>query len=350
MRFAEPQWLWLLCLVPTVLVAGLVAHARRRRALLRFAGGVEAVARSAREVSIHRRVVKLLLTCAALTAIPLALARPQWGSRLETITRRGADVVVALDTSLSMSAEDLAPSRLEQAKHAIAALLERIPGERVSLVTFAGEAHLACPLTVDHGAALLFLEAADLDAVPVGGTAVGAALETALTAFGDADQAREERGRAILLFTDGENTVGEVDATLDRLEERGIAVYAVGCGTTRGAPIPLRDENGNLTGYKKDREGKVVTTRLDQTVLDHVAFETGGRSWQATTSEAEIDELGQMLSKLAQGDLGSEVRARYEERFQLPLLFALAALVGETLTGDRRRAARGGRTAAREVA
>lgn len=341
MRFADPQWLWLLLLVPGMGLAGWWAHARRRRALQRFAGGAAQAARFRGEVSANRRAIKVLLLYLAIVSLPVALARPQWGTRLEPITRRGADVAIVLDTSLSMSSEDLPPARLEQAKHAVGSLLDRLAGDRVALVTFAGRAHLNCPLTVDHGAIRLFLESIDIDSVPVPGTALAEALQAGADALRIQGNAIEERGRAIVLFSDGEDHAGETEPVLERLAGLGVAVYTVGCGTARGAPIPLRDPAGMLTGYKKDREGKVVTTRLIATELERIALETGGRYYRATTSEVEVDEIGQALAALSQGELGSELRTRYEERFQIPLLLGWLALVAEALLGDRRRV-RGG--------
>ena len=336
MRFAAPVWLWLLAFAPLLALAGWWVHARRRKALERFAGGPSLVGRFNIDVSPHRRAIKLLVLYLGLSVLPIALARPQWGTRLEPITRRGADVVVLLDTSLSMSAEDLAPSRLERAKHAIGGLLGRLGGDRVGLVTFAGKAHPSCPLTVDHGAVRLFLESIDVDSVPVPGTALADALKSALETLRIQDEV-DDRGRAIVLYTDGEDHAGEVDAVLSRLAANGVSVYTVGCGTTRGSPIPLRDPTGLLTGYKKDREGKLVTTRLDESLLEQIALETGGRYYRATSSEVEVDEIGQALSSLTEGELGSDLRTRYEERFQLPLLLGLLALVAETILGDRRR-------------
>lgn len=350
MRFAAPEWLWLLSLVPLLALASWWTYARRRRALRRFAGGEPYAGRFTGEVSRHRRAIKLMLLYLAICSLPLALARPQWGTRLEPITRRGADIVIVLDTSLSMSAEDLAPSRLEQAKHAIGTLLDLVVGDRVALVTFAGRAHLSCPLTVDHGAVRLFLEAVHVDEVPVPGTAVAEALETGLEALRIGEPEVDDRGRALVLLTDGEDHAGEIESVLREIEASGVAIHAVGCGTARGAPIPIRDAAGMITGYKKDREGKVVTTRLSEDVLEEIALETGGRYYRATTSEIEVDEIGQSLASLSQGEIGFELRTRYEERYQVPLLVGWLALAAETILGDRRRARRSVERDRRKVA
>ncbi len=338
MRFAAPQFLWLLMLLPLSALLAWIAHERRAAALRRFAGGNPYTARFDGEVCRSRRAVKLLLVYLALAALPLALARPQWGTSVEKITRTGGDVVIVLDTSLSMAAEDLAPNRLDQAKHSIGALLDRLAGDRVALVVFAGQASLSCPLTVDHGALRLFLEAADPTAVPLAGTALADALGLALRALGlDAEGAATDRGRAVVVYSDGEDHEGGIDAVLSEYERSGVSVLAVGCGTTRGAPIPLRDAAGALGGYKKDREDKVVTTRLNEELLERVALETNGRYFRATAGELEVEQLGQALSGLEAGELGTALRTRYEERFELPLALAWLALLAEALLGDRRR-------------
>ena len=203
--------------------------------------------------------------------------------------------MIVLDTSLSMLTEDLAPNRLEQAKHAIGSLLDQLGGDRVALITFAGQAQVNCPLTVDHGAVRLFLEAVDVNTATVPGTALGQALRGALKLLRHVERGAEDRGSAVVLFSDGEDHAGELDPVLDELEQNGVAVYSIGCGTARGAPIPLRDADGVLTGYKKDRQGKVVTSRLSENVLEDVALQTGGRYYQATTSEIEVVEISRPM-------------------------------------------------------
>jgi Ca-activated chloride channel family protein len=334
MRFAEPAYLGLLLLLPLVALAGLLLRRRRRRILARFAGGPQLVERFTGQVSPHRRALKLLLLHLALAAIPLALARPQWGTRLEPIERRGADVVVVLDTSLSMATEDLAPSRLAHAKHSIDAVLSRLAGDRVALVTFAGEAALECPLTVDQGAVRLFLDAVDVHSVSRGGSGLAGALRVALGALRLDEPG--DRGRAILLYTDGEDHEGGVDRVVAEFESAGVPIFVVGTGTVRGGPIPLRDERGALTGYKKDREGRVVTSRLDEALLGRIALDTEGRYHGATAGELEVEPIAEALGALAAGDLGTELRSRYEERFQLPLALGWLALAIETVLSDRR--------------
>lgn len=337
MHFAVPQMLWLLLASPILAAAGLWVKSRKRKALSDFAGGSAFTPRFDEQVSLHRRSAGILLFHAGLLCAALALARPQWGSRMEPVVARGADIVVVLDSSLSMAAEDAAPQRLGQAKHAIASLVDELGGDRVALVTFAGEANLSCPLTVDHAAVELFLDAVEVDTVPVGGTALADALGVALSAFSTGPESEEDRGRAVVVFSDGEDHEGGLDETIAALRDRGVPVYAVGCGTPQGAPLPLRDLDGTLSGYKKDRDGRVVTSRLDESVLERLALETGGRYYRATDADLEVRDIAKALGQLSRGDLGTEIRARYQERFQVPLLGAWLAWVTQSLLGDRRR-------------
>ncbi len=335
MRFAEPTLLWLLLLLPVLAALALLGSRVRRRALARFAGGTEHLGRFSGEVGSNRRAVKTLLLLVAMAAGVLAAARPQWGTRLEPITRRGVDVVVVLDTSVSMLADDVAPNRLALARHAAASLLQRLSGNRVALVTFAGKATLACPLTLDQGAAILLLEAVDAEAVPVPGSAIADALRTAVRAFGGA--ASEGRQRAIVVFSDGEDHEGGIDEAIRATREGGATVHAIGCGTARGSPIPLGDSSGASRGFKKDSEGRVVTTRLDESVLEKLALGTDGHYYRATPAEEEINEIVRAIAGMDARELGTVLRTKYEERFQIPLALALAALLAETVLSDRRR-------------
>jgi Ca-activated chloride channel family protein len=338
-RFATPTVLWLLLALPLVAACGLWLRARRLAALRRFAGGEQLLERFTSEVSVHRRAVKALLVGLAFVSAILALARPQWGTRLEEIERAGSDVVVVLDTSLSMAAEDLPPNRLLHAAHAIDSLLQRIPGDRVALVSFAGEPTVNCPLTLDHAAVRLFLDAIDVHTVAAPGSALADALAAAVALF-EEEAARGtagQRGRAIVLFTDGEDHEGGLERAIEVLDEAGIPVHAVGCGTAAGSPIPLRDPTGLLTEYKKDANAQVVTTRLDEATLEQLALETGGTYHRATPAELEVEEVARALSTLEGGEFGSVVRTRWEERYRIPLAIALVALAAESLLGDRRR-------------
>jgi len=338
MRFGAPELLWLLALVPVLGFGALFAERLRRRSLARFAGGPAFLARFDGQISGNRRAAKILLFLLALSAGILAAARPQWGTRLEPVHRRGVDVVVLIDTSLSMATEDVAPSRLARARQAVETLLGRLAGNRVALVPFAGQASLACPLTLDSDAASLFLDAVDVESVAVPGSALAQALDVAIRAYGPGDP--QGRSRAVVLFTDGEDHEGGLEQATERLRRAGVSVYALGVGTPSGGPIPVRDDAGVMRGYKKDGAGRVVTSRLEEEALEKLALATDGRYYRLSPAGNEIGEIAEAIGGMSQRDFGSVLRTRYEERFQIPLAICLAALVVETLLGDRKKARR----------
>ncbi len=335
MRFAQPQVLWLLLGIPLLAGLAMVSAAARRRSLHRFAGGAAHAGRFTETVSGNLRAARVLLVLLAAVCGVVAAARPQWGVRSEPISRRGVDVVIAIDTSLSMAAQDVPPDRLGQARHAAASLVRRLAGNRLALVTFAGRASLNCPLTLDHEALLLFLDAVDVEAGAIPGSALAEALSVAAKAFGS--ERTEGRHRAVVLFSDGEDHEGGIDEAIQAIRTSGATAYTIGCGTAQGGPIALRDESGAPSGYKKDGDGRVVTTRLEEGVLGKVALDTNGAYFLGTPSETEIDEITRAIGEMDEREFGTVLQTRYEERFQIPLALGLVALLVETLLGDRKR-------------
>ena len=327
MRFGYPAFLWLLLLLPllaALLVGSLMV---RRRLLARFADQ-PMVARLTRNVSPGRRYLKAaLLWCGALLLI-VALCGPQFGARMAVGQQRGIDVVVALDVSRSMLAEDVKPSRLARARDQIGELLDRLAGDRVALVLFAGQAFVQCPLTADFGALQLFLDMADVNAVQTQGTAIGDAIRVGTRCF-DAD---DRDHRAMVLFTDGEDLVGgPVQAAQDAAAE-GVKIIAVGFGTTAGELIPEKGPNGS--DYHQDRRGNYVKTRLDERTLEEIARVTDGAFYRSTLAGRENDEIKDRLAGIDPRSLGTTRFTRYEERFQIPLLAAILCFLIEALLSD----------------
>jgi Ca-activated chloride channel family protein len=249
------------------------------------------------------------------------------------VHRRGVDIVAALDTSYSMNTEDVAPNRLEKAKGEIRRLLQRSEGDRIGLVSFSGTAVVQCPLTLDHGAIELFLDAAGAGMVPEPGTSLASAIETATSAFIE----KERKYKVLALFTDGEDLEGQVDKAIRKAREAGVIIYAVGVGTPQGKPIPIRDSKGDVIEYRKDPDGRVVISSLDETSLAEIASETGGRYFRATTSENEIEALYNDISGLEKKELESRLFQNFEDRFQYPLALAILFLIGESWISERRK-------------
>lgn len=339
MRFARPELLVLLVVaLPAIAAWGWWTAARRRRALAGFAGGEAWAERFRGSVNPNLRTIRFLLVLVAAAAGIVASARPQWGTRLEPVTSRGVDVVFILDVSTSMAATDVAPDRLGRATHGASSLLAKLGGDRVALVTFAGRAVVACPLTPDLGAVDLFLDAVDVESVPVGGTALSEALAVAAEAFGTpATPAPENRDRVVVLWSDGEDHEGAIESGIAAIREAGAAVHTLGVGTRRGGPIPLRETESSSSGYKKDANGNVVTTRLEEETLERIATATGGRYFRATPGETEIEAISDDIGELEGREAGTILRTRYEERYQVPLAIALVAMLAASAVGERRR-------------
>lgn len=331
-RFADPVWLWALSLMPALALLHLAASRRRREALARI-GDPELVARLTVTVSTTARRWKAVLGLVAVGLLALALARPQFGSRVETVESRGQDIVVAVDLSRSMLAEDVAPSRLERARLAILRLIRRLDGDRIGLVAFAGTAYVQSPLTVDYSAAGMFLSAMHPDLMPVQGTDLGAALRVSLDAL---DQGARE-ARVVVIVTDGEDHEEDFESGLARAAASGVRVHVVGVGTTEGVPIPQYDGEGRRTGFLRDEEGTVVTTRLGDETLRTVAERTGARYVRAGAGGNALDDLVEELAG-AEGEALEERQVTlFEEQFQIFLGLALGLLIAEWLMPERRR-------------
>ena len=341
MRFAAPTYLYFLGLVPVLAMLLVLAAWRRGRALERI-GDAQLVRRLASSVSAERRVIKAVLLVLAAVFLVLALARPQWGARLETVTRRGIDVIVAVDTSNSMLAEDVAPNRLAQARAAVLSLIDLLEGDRIGLVAFAGTAYVACPLTLDYGAAAMFVDVLDTDLLPIQGTAIAAALRTATAAFPEG----ERRHKVVILITDGEDHEGDVQAAATEASDAGVVVYTVGIGGPAGTPIPLRNARGEVTGYKEDKDRRKVTSRLDEGALEAIAAATRGKYHRAPAEGVELRSIYEEIAAMDRRTLSTRMQSTFEERYALPLGAALLLLLVETALGDRRRLARVARGAA----
>jgi Ca-activated chloride channel family protein len=244
----------------------------------------------------------------------------------------GADLVVALDVSRSMMAEDFRPTRLAEAKRAVQSLLAGLKGDRVGLVAFSGAAAIMCPLTSDYSAVELFLELAKPGYIPQPGTNVGDALELSARLL----EGSEERDRAVILITDGEDHAGRAEEQIDGLVGLGVKVYTVGIGSPEGTLIPQYDATGVVTGYKKDREGNLVQTRLDATVLQRIADGTGGRFFPVDPTGRSIDDILVEIGALQKGAYAERSLYRYKNRYIWPLGFAVLALFAAGVAWERR--------------
>jgi Ca-activated chloride channel family protein len=332
MQFGSPTSLWLLALVPALVVFMVWAFRSRRRALERFAAAPLSEMLSGSVSRVARRWKAGLLVGAVLFG-SLAFAQPRWGFEWREVKRRGVDIFVLLDVSKSMLTEDVRPNRLTQAKFAVKDLLDKLEGDRVGLIAFAGTAFVQCPLTIDYEAFRLTLNDADPSVIPRGGTAIGAAIRTGLKAF----EAGEGRDRAIVLITDGEQTEADATAAAAEAAKAGIKIYAIGVGTAEGELIPVR-EPGKPMEFLKDREGKVVKSRLDEETLKQLALNTGGIYVRSAAGDFGMDTIYEKgIAQLQRKEYETRLQKRYFERFQWPLAIAFALLLAESFLSDRRK-------------
>lgn len=331
LRFEHPDFLWLLAALPALALFYYGIHRRRKKSLSAFAAPP-----MMKELSPHmsttKRTGKQLLMLLGLGFLILAFANPQLGTRLEEVKREGIDLFVALDVSLSMKAEDIRPSRLEKAKRDVSALLNKLRGDRVGLIVFAGDAFVQFPLTSDYSAADLFISAVDVDVVPTPGTMIPTAIELALKSFSSDLPTK----KAIIIVSDGENTEGDIISAVEKATSAGVTVLTVGMGTPEGGPIPLYNASGVRVDYKRDRAGSIVLTKLDESTLQQISAATKGSYRRATSGGNEIDEIFKELSTLERVEFGVKQVTGYESMYQYPLAVAILFFLFELLLSDRR--------------
>jgi len=330
MEFGNLNYLFLLWIVPVLIVFYLYAFRKRDR-LLTFFCGEELVSELVPEFKRSKRGVKAFLIVLGIIFGIVALTQPQWGSHWEEIKRVGVDIMVAIDVSESMLAEDVKPNRLERAKREIVDLIEMLGGDRIGLITFAGTSFVQCPLTLDYGACKMFLDYIDTDLIPVPGTALADVIRTATKSFSK----RERKSKALILITDGEDHEGEpIDAAKEAKKE-GIKIFPIGVGQEGGAPIPLKDGSG---GFKKDRQGDMIITHLDETTLQKISLETGGSYVRSVTGDMDLDKIYRegIQHHIEQKQLKSTRRRRWEQRFQWFIFFALLFICTDFFVSERK--------------
>lgn len=335
MNWGAPGYLHALwALLPTALLLALLL--RQRRARLARLADASAWNRLAEGWQPRRARTRAVLWWLAVALLLLALARPQWGFHWEDVRRRGLDLLVLLDTSRSMLAEDLKPSRLQQAKWGVRDLVGELRGDRIGLVSFAGASYLQCPLTIDYAAFLMTLDDVYVGVVPRGGTAIAEALQTAVDTF----EKQSVGERVVILISDGEDHEGDPLALLPALQEKRIRVYAVGVGSREGELLPAPP---GQEGFQKDEAGRVVKTALREDTLQRLALETGGAYVRATPGDLGLERLFRdHLSQLAREEGETRLAKTWEERAGWFLGVALLLLAIEALLPERRAVRREG--------
>lgn len=318
-RFANIEMLWWLLTIPVFVVAYVLITRHKRRQLSEF-GDPELMAQLMPDASKSRPIVKFALLMGALSLLIIAAARPQYGQQEKTVKRQGIEVMVALDISNSMLAEDVAPNRLDRAKQMLSKMIDNMVDDKVGLVVFAGEAFTQLPITCDYVSAKMFLNTISPKLIPTQGTAIGAALQTAIRSFGSQES---DAGRAIILITDGENHEDDAIAAAKQAHELGIQVFVIGIGKPEGSPIPVPGTND----YIKDRSGQVVVSRLNEEMCQEIAQAGKGAYVRCDNTNTAMRALQQELDRIATTDLETTVYADYNEQYQSFVLIALLLLV-----------------------
>ena len=320
---AQSQYLLLLLLVPLLFVAYALYLRARRKRIARL-GNPELITQLMPDASTGKGWLKVSLLAAAWFFFVLGLARPQLGARLKEHESQGVEVMIALDVSNSMLAEDYSPNRLERSKLAISRLVDKLQGDRIGLVVFAGEAFVQLPITADYVSAKIFLKSINTESVPIQGTALAEALMTSARSF----STQSERSRAIILITDGEDHEGEAIEAARAIAEQGIRIYCIGVGSPQGKPIP---KNGSLL---KDANGDIVVTRLDEEILQEIAGAAAGKYVRAGAAEFGLNPIIDDLRKLDKEQFSSVVFEDFDEQYMYFFAIALFFLILELLVPE----------------
>ena len=322
------QWFWVLLLVMGIFYFS----SWRRKAQMRRFGDVVLVGRLIASFDAQKRLIKRALLFLAVFFILLALCQPHFRTKEVTVERKGVDVMIAVDVSRSMLATDIQPTRLEKAKLELSSLIDHLKQDRIGIVAFAGEAFIQCPLTLDRSAVKLFLTTLSPNLIPTPGTMMGPAIQVATQAFSE----KEKEYKALILLTDGEDQGSNPMQAAKKAKQSGVKIFTIGLGTQDGGTIP-----GEFTGEgaKRDKQGQIVISKLDEKLLRGLAAETGGVYYRSTGGELEIDNLAGEIRNMSQKGLKSEKIFEYEENYQYFLVIALVLLFAEMILSERKRIA-----------
>ncbi len=337
-KFGDPWWLNMLWGAGSLFIFGWIWETSRRSALRKYFGKKTDFLISS--LSARKRGWHLLLQCLALASFAASLARPLLGSQLQEVKQTGVEMIIAVDVSNSMLAEDDRPSRLEHAKHEINHFLDELTGDRIGLIAFAGSAILVSPMTSDHSAIKLFVNSLSVDSVSTQGTNFKDVLSEAERAF-DRGGVESLNGvkptRVLVIASDGEDNEPGGISEAKHAVDQGIRVFTLGFGSEKGAPIPMRDDHGALIGYKKDKAGQVVMSIPSDEGLGKLAEAGQGTSYHSSFSESEVKNLVQDIDKLQKADFKSRMATEFDEKFQIPLFLGLILAFLDLLFGERRR-------------
>lgn len=329
-RFANTDILWGLLIIPLLFSIFWISRSLRNKALRKF-GNPGILNELMPDFSPIRPVVKFTLLNIALIGIIFAFARPQSGSRLQETKREGVEIVIALDVSNSMMAEDIQPNRLERAKQAISKLVDRLTNDKIGLIVFAGDAYTQVPITMDYVSTKMFLSTITTDIVPKQGTAIGSAIDLGMNSFSPDNKS----SKVLIIITDGENHEGDALAMAKQAREKGITIHTIGLGLPDGAPIPVYSGSGTRS-YLKDQDGNTVISKLNETMLNQVATAGGGMYIRSTNTRLGLNVLFDEIEKMEKQELETRIYSEYEERFQYLAGLAFIILLADLFIMERK--------------
>ena len=328
-KFEHTQYLWALTAVPVLVLLFILAVISRKKALKKL-GDYPLILAMMPDVSRGKQTVKFILYTLALIFLILGICNLQTGSKLQDVKREGADIMICLDVSNSMLAEDLKPNRLERAKQAIEQMIDKLQGDRVGIVVFAGEAYTQLPITTDYGSAKLFLNAITPNIIERQGTDISAAIQKASESFGK----DEGKNKAIIVITDGEDHEEDAVKAAEEAEKQGVSIHTIGIGSDAGVPIPVYN-NGVPAGYRKDKEGNTVVTKLNEKLLQSIAGAANGVFVKANNADVGLDAVLDKVNELEKKQFESKMFTDYEDQFQWFIGASLLFLLIEFLISER---------------
>ncbi len=331
MKFGNPNFIYSFLIIPALIVFYIFVFKARKIALKKFAQK-RLLKDLLLSVNTANQRLKIILLITATALCFLALMRPQWGFHWNEVKRKGLDIIIALDTSKSMLAQDIKPNRLARSKLAIKDLTKSLKGDRIGLIAFSGSAFLQCPLTVDYAGFLLSAESIDVDTIPKGGTSITSAIREAIKSYAGG----QKKYKVLVIITDGEDHEGDALKAAEDAKKEGITVFCIGIGTKEGDIIPITQNDGHKE-FLKDKQGNVIKSKLDEITLQKIALTTGGSYLRSSSTEFGLDLLyRERLSKMEKRELEGKMVKQYEERFQIILGLALLIFLSEPLINDRK--------------
>ncbi len=329
-RFEHISYLYLLLGIPIFTILFIIGLQMKTVALKRL-GDINILNRLIPDASKEKVILKFIILNIAYAFLVIGIANPQTGSKLEKIQRKGIDIVVALDISNSMLAQDIKPDRLSRAKQALFKLIDKLQGDRIGVIIFAGKAYTQLPITTDYAAAKMFVSTISPKDIPSQGTAISEAIDLGLGSFDE-----NEHSKAIIIITDGESHEGDATEAATEASQRGIRVYTIGMGLPDGSPIPVINSYGQQIGFKKDRDGTTVITKLNEVMLQQIAAAGNGDYVRANNTQAGLSKIFEKINALEKSEIETRMFTDYEDQFQYFLGFGLLLLFLEFLIFDRK--------------